>query len=120
MNHDSRIFPRYMTKSMKIEFFLDGEHKPETIVENVSLGGIQISSDEIPKPKGAIKAVLKLGTQEFSLTAHSVWGQKLGAEEGSRNSYGFRLIFDKKELYKRWLTFMKALHQYQKNQDKKA
>jgi hypothetical protein len=120
MNHDSRIFPRYLTKTMKIELFLDDEHKTDAVVENVSLGGIQISSEQISKSKGAVKAVLKLGTQEFSLSAHSVWGQALSSEEDSRYSYGFRLIFDKKDLYKRWLTFMKALHQYQRNQDNKA
>ncbi len=120
MNHDSRIFPRYVTKAMKIELFIDGEHDPETIVENVSLGGIQISSEVMPKAKGPVKAVLKLGTQEFNLSAHSVWGQPLSTGEDSRYSYGFRLIFDKQELYKRWLTFMKALHQYQSTQDKKA
>lgn len=120
MNHDSRIFPRYLTKTMKIEILLDGEHYPGTIVENVSLGGIQISSSQLPKAKGPIEAVLKLGTQEFNLNAHSVWGQAQGTEKDSLYSYGYRLVFDKKDLYKRWLTFMKALHQYQKNQEKKA
>ncbi|MFT6070222.1 MAG: hypothetical protein ACJAT2_001783 [Bacteriovoracaceae bacterium] len=105
---------------MKIELFINGKHDPETIVENVSLGGIQISSAIMPKTKGALEAVLKLGTQEFTLNAHSVWGQALSGEDDSRYNYGFRLIFDKQDLYKRWLTFMKALHQYQSSQSKKA
>jgi hypothetical protein len=120
MNQDTRIFPRYITTTMKIELFIDGEQNPDTIVENVSLGGIQISSQRMSKSKGAIKAVLKLGTQEFSLSAFSVWGQGQSDKDEERYSYGFRLVFDEKDHYKRWLTFMKALHQYQKNQDKKA
>jgi hypothetical protein len=97
---------------MKIELFLDGEQSTDIIVENVSLGGIQISSEQISKSKGEIKAVLKLGTQEFNLNAHSVWSKALSSEEDSRYSYGFRLVFHKNHPYKRWLTFMKALHQY--------
>ena len=115
MSENTRIFPRYETSKMKINFQTKEELNNEFIVENVSLGGIRVSSQAPTKFNNSIEISLHLGSQEFNLTAYPVWNQALSTKDDTSFNYGFRLVFSKEDHYKRWMTFMKALHQHQKN-----
>lgn len=115
MSENTRIFPRYSTKSMKIEIGSKGEGNPSLTVENVSLGGLRLSAEKPVKFDSTIEFNLKLGSQEFNLNAYSVWNQTIPQEKENSFNYGFRLVFSEEDSYRRWMTFMKALHQHQKN-----
>lgn len=119
MNEDSRIFPRYETGAMNIKFRSSALEESELIINNVSLGGIRVSSSKPISFDPNFKASLKLGTQEFEITAYSVWKQTKTQENEESFNYGFRLVFSEEDHYRRWMTFMKALHQHQKKVDAK-
>lgn len=114
MNEDTRIFPRYETTNMKIQFSSSALEDVELSVDNVSLGGISVSTNEPITFDPNFKASLKLGTQEFKITAYSVWKESKAEEESSNYNYGFRLVFSEEDHYLRWMTFMKALHHHKK------
>ncbi|MBK25433.1 MAG: hypothetical protein CME70_15670 [Halobacteriovorax sp.] len=119
MSTNTRIFPRYETENMKIQFIVPSIEDKELKVENVSLGGIKVSSPKPIKFSSNFETLLKLGSQEFNLMAYTVWKLNKAGGEEEKYSYGFRLVFSEEDNYRRWLTFMKALHQHQKNQKKK-
>ena len=115
MSSNTRIFPRYQTEAMKIQFIAPTMKNKEFVVENVSLGGIKVSSKTPTKFDPNLKINLKLGSQEFELNVFTVWNQTASSDDDNLFSYGFRLVFSQEDNYRRWMTFMKALHQHQKN-----
>ena len=120
MSTNTRIFPRYDTENMKMKFQSSEGEENDFVVQNVSLGGIQITTPKPTKFEPSFDLSLKLGSQEFSLKAITVWNQAYPTNEDASFNYGFRLIFSEEDHYKRWVTFMKALHQHQKNQKSKS
>ncbi len=118
MSTNSRIFPRYETDNMKIQFHAPTLEDKDITVKNVSLGGIKLLANTPLKFEPSFEVQLKLGSQVFNLTAFTVWKKIDPTDEKDNYFYGLRLVFSEEDNYRRWLTFMKALHQHQKNQAK--
>jgi len=105
---EPRIFPRYSVSKLKGQI----KSSPETTVKlslvNVSLGGLQVKTqNKLPFDK--IEGFeINLGSQEFKVRVSCIWTE----ENLSKGTYsgGFFIRFDDMETFNKWMTFIKALH----------
>lgn len=106
-----RFFPRYNVFHLEGKATIPGMEEQLLTIKDISLGGIQIQSQNKIVINDYIRISLHINTKEnYELYIKQIWIDEVKTDKGSVFRSGYKLKFLEKENFSKWTTLLKALH----------
>ena len=112
-----RNFPRYKVSKLKGKILFPGVSPEQITLDDISLGGIQIRSENKLITKEEMQVEVQFLNESYHLVLKQVWLEE--AEDDIPFKSGFKIIHQEIKELNKWIKLLKAMHLLKQKRSKR-